>query len=73
MAPAESDDGRGQGLGLAGRLATDRDSPSPLADEDAAVLVRKAYKEYRSKSLFRKPVVNPVIQGLDMTVRRGTM
>ena len=43
------------------------------AGVDAAVVIRKAYKEYRSKSLLRKPVTNLVIKGLDMTVRRGTM
>ncbi|KAJ1525307.1 hypothetical protein ONE63_010129 [Megalurothrips usitatus] len=44
-----------------------------MDEDDAAVLVRKAYKEYRSKSLFRKSVGNMVIRGLDMTVRKGTI
>ncbi|KAK3921154.1 ABC transporter G family member 20 [Frankliniella fusca] len=44
-----------------------------LDDESAAVLVRRAYKEYRNKSLFRKTVSNMVIRGMDMTVRRGTI
>lgn len=72
MAPA----GRGVGpavpelAGLAGRLQVQGEVD---VEGDAAVVIRKAYKEYRSKSLFRKPVGNLVIKGLDMTVRRGTM
>ncbi|KAJ1519096.1 hypothetical protein ONE63_011338 [Megalurothrips usitatus] len=52
---------------------SDTNSLAAVDDTSAAVVVRKAYKEYRSKSLFRRAAGNMVIRGLDMTVRRGTI
>ena len=41
--------------------------------QGTAVLIRNAYKEYRTTSLMLKSSRNMVIKGLNMTVRRGTM